>query len=832
MDNSRFPNPGTIFEAMVLDCTQEANCYHVVTSLGADMMATDLTRSGLPGIGPQEYGLYAPGTKVLCFQSQVAATAHILGSVAEPMADSQVVEPGWILPFGGTSIEDHPAHGMLLNLPGKGGVVNFNNGRPRDAVCGDFGVFNCLNVGWNMSQSSLTFRAGHLAELTFHYLDNLVRLNSINLQLWTGASDTFSGNDEGECMDLVRVGLFPWELNGMPAPGVNFAEHKDSYGVETAGNVNAFYEPLHPDQLGIFRLQQFRGFLGDVERVQVSCPPASLTGPERLSSATEHLGLSETIRHANGLLEFRSAKGLLFEKSLDIQVPKQMAAHDDPAGEDGRTAGYAFSGNTADADLVHDKGEPPLNGDGTAGDSPAQLLDYHAWLHKAYGAQSLQQHAKDWRLPGPTASDHMPAGDGTQFRLPLPVSELRRIDHRKDHTHRFFKSRSFFQILDDGSQVIEDAYGSQIIMTGGNIILAPRNDLLIQPGRSTISLSPRDVILRAGNSVDVSAAKGDVRIKAERNLHALAGNSGSGGILLESRSTSSSQSFPVSGEPVSNGIVFLSRESDVRAYAKNVYLRSGDGSLTLDANGGLGDLTAYAASSTEFLSSEKVLAFGPAGGSAQVAEVHTLSSVVMGQPGSLQINASTVTLPTAKLLVGGALYAASLARRGGRAVGEDENGAVGAEWGDSVEEQMQQATADMTAKAGTAVAQTQARAVNNFREGGIGDPALLNNMGFSFRTDYGVVGVALTETRWQQFNRLVGSTRVWQEPIVSSPGGVPTMPFPGHADWCVRSTYRMVNPTYWTPVDGDLPAASAYRDPRLPTPVTGIPNQTYNVTLQ
>ena len=835
---SRFPPPGTIFEAMVQDCTQQAHCYHVVTSLGADMKASDLTRSGLPGFGPQEYGLYAPGTKVLCFQAFVGAPAHILGSVPEPMSDGQVVQPGWILPFSGGSIEDHLSHGMFLNLPGKGGVIDFNNGRPRDAVSGDHGVFNALNVGWNLSLSCLTLRAGMMAEITLHYLDNLIRLNSVNHQEWTGASDRFSGNDEGECMDVVRVGLFPWELNGMPAPGQAFAESKDGYGVPVAGNFNAWFEPLYPDQLGIFRLQQFRGFLGDAERVIVSCPPASLTGPERLSLPTEHIGLSETVRHANGMLEVRSAKGILLEKTFDIAVPKQIATHDDPAGDDGRSGDYAASGNVADDDeRAHEKGEPDLTGDGTAGDLPAQLLDYHAWLHRAYGAQSFRMHPKDWRMPGPVNTTHLPTGDGTEFRLPLPASVPVRIDHRKGHTHRYFKSRSFVQLLDDGSVIFEDAYGSQIIMTCGNIILSPRNDILLAPGRSTISMSPRDVILRAGNDVDVSAAKGDVRVKADVNLHMLAGNSGNGGMLLESRSTGRVQNFPSSDEePVSSGIVFLSRVSDIVAFGNTVHLRSGDGAMILDADGGNGRITSYAANSIEFLSDSKVLAFGSAAGSggvAQTVEVHTADKVILGQLGALQVNASDVTMPSAQLIVGGALYASSLARRDGETVGKDENGNGKVEpiWGDAVEYRLEQDVATMSQVSSKKLTETVVHANDDYHESGPGNPATLASMGFSFRSDYGITGVVFTESRWQQLNRMSGTYKVWDEPLVLAPGGRPTMPFPGFEAWTGPS-YRRVDPAYWTREAGDLPSGEVYRGPKLPAPVPGIPMVDYVVTLQ
>ena len=81
--------------------------------------------------------------------------------------------------------------------------------------------------------------------------------------------------------------------------------------------------------------------------------------------------------------------------------------------------------------------------------------------------------------------------------------------------------------------------------------------MFLKSGRNVNLWAGYDLILRAKNSIDGSASAHDVRLKAENNMMLLGGNSGTGGVLVESRGASGNFDFSQSGEAVSFGGVIL-----------------------------------------------------------------------------------------------------------------------------------------------------------------------------------------------------------------------------------------------------------------------------------
>jgi hypothetical protein len=104
-------------------------------------------------------------------------------------------------------------------------------------------------------------------------------------------------------------------------------------------------------------------------------------------------------------------------------------------------------------------------------------------------------------------------------------------------------------------------------------------------------LSPRvmaghDAVIKARDSVDVTATKHDVRLKAERNFQALAGNSGCGGIHLETRAVCPAYAYAGrQGEDVrSSGIVMLAPNSQILGQARDVVFQTEPGTVGAGEN--------------------------------------------------------------------------------------------------------------------------------------------------------------------------------------------------------------------------------------------------------
>jgi hypothetical protein len=192
-----------------------------------------------------------------------------------------------------------------------------------------------------------------------------------------------------------------------------------------------------------------------------------------------------------------------------------------------------------------------------------------------------------------------------------------RIDHRYDTAKSttgeevggYYPNSSSIDLLEDGGVVISDGFGAEIRMTGGQIFLSAPGDIWMKSGRNTNVWSGQDTIVKAKNSIDITASDKDVRIKSEKNMQLLAGNSTSkvGGILLESRGIEQYEFAPNLGEDViSGGVVIKSSEAPAVILGPSVYVRAGLdetqlGDITLDCNQGRGIYKTNAAYQEHFV---------------------------------------------------------------------------------------------------------------------------------------------------------------------------------------------------------------------------------------
>jgi hypothetical protein len=308
-----------------------------------------------------------------------------------------------------------------------------------------------------------------------------------------------------------------------------------------------------------------------------------------------------------------------------------------------------------------------------------------------------------------------------------------------------------------------------------------------------------ETVVRSRGSVDVSSAAGDVRVKAERNLQILAGNSGSGGVLIESKAAAPGHAYAdrFGEDVVSSGVVLRAPRSEVAALGGDVYLRTGGGdaaagAITLDADQGRAPLV---------LNARAVEAFAPGG----VFVFHTEGGEASGVRAAHYFgpDAAVVGSP---LLVGGALSLAggltadgSVAVTGsvvaGGAVAGGSGGLV-APVDPAFASDLRRQTSDQAGQA-AALASSGSEAygrgvVDRYYapEGAIGSDAVLAAVGFSFRdppgepVQYRTANLRLPEPRWAQLVRLGAATggRPWEEPAVACQG-VDTYPWPGRKKW-------------------------------------------------
>ena len=754
------------------------NLYFIQIENGPTVTAKSAMHSSTGLSGPRELNLLQPGDWVLLARQQSSpATAIIIGTLPFPVETAGAFLPDEIVPTSNVGWRSDEIYQFMHDrYPDLTALKNFNQGRPIDQLPGDVGYLNEFGIGYGLSQSMAWFKSSDICGLWAFYQDHLLRLAGYNYELWTAGAERWYGNDEGEYNEIEQSTPYPWEALGQKTPGAPVSIDNEE-NIWKRGQLENYREPAEPDQSGIFRYHNFKGFLGDLHRQMVTAPDFQAPSIEKYSTTSPHFGLSEIVEGIDGTIAIRSAKQVVIEKYVLIPAPKKLARPDDTEGDTvhvellaNSPEAYPSAGFTKYPDTAYTVNEFGWAEETTANFRAAQLFDAHAYLFNYQLPQSLIRHTKDWlypqesNIPDPVAGAAIPDFEnmGSKFMAALPPKFTLKLDHRSDGV-TYYRSRSSIHLVDDGSVVIEDGYGSQIIMGGGNITFSCPGDIIQRPGRDAVIMAPNDVVLRAGNSLDATAAKGDLRLKAENNLHALAGNSGSGGVLIESRATDNTMDFSGSGSDVkSSGITLETRGGTIRQYANQIYLRTiNSGDINIDADETKGNLNLIGNNITSFANQGIIQALGPE--DERWYSIFTANSWFLHVP---QIIAKTNQM----ILSGSSSDDSTLLVNGNIANKNPNPGPL---------------SAGQATQIGTAVdaiknqvdsqGKSVSKVVDNLTQSGMmGNEDYIRVLGFSLRNtkQYGLGDdFILPEARWQQLARLTKVTMpTWNEPAVEIPG--------------------------------------------------------------
>jgi hypothetical protein len=802
---------GSLEVCTILDVIPHARCYKLGTSSRGVSLGVPISHTSLDPIsGPNDINLLSIGTVVLVYFPQAATSGLVVGACARPGLDGNVVLPTSIQQGSDLGITEaamnHLLRGEQFNGQGMG-VENWSSGAPTDQLPGDWGIMSEFGVGLLATKMTAMLRASDNCGIWAFYLDNMLRLHAQNYDQFLSSGERRVYNDESEIHDVEYGVKFPWELMGTNLPRNPFRDTGKGWN---KGDREAALESVYEDQTGVWRTIDLRGYLGDMRRRMVVVPDLRFDAtPARYSdmAAPALTGLSEIVEGADGAVGIRSAKAISLIKYPLIAVPQQVTLPDDNQYGDWRK-NYKASNTFGEGKAAPDATDWKWSSDNDADLQPALWLEHVTWAFNFHRWENLLAHQHDWKLTEESEqADRWPLRraqiDGKKllrlrdgFWADMPDYKEVDIDARLKAV-RFYESMSALSMQEDGSIVIEDGWGSSIVMSRGHIQLCAAGDVIMRPGRNLISFAPGDTILRSGGSVDVTATTHDVRIKAERNLQLLAGNDSKdsdkmGGILLESRSSGMPMDFTAAGEAVkSGGIVLRCPNSNIAAWAANLYLgtkKLGDqpaGDIMISADEGRRSVFTRCAQAVRDIRDSAIDRFS-----------------------DLKANyftATGTTLDTDQLVVRGDIFAsadrANIMARGSVMVGGDVlvegNGAFGGGLSDGAKEAhmldgnnrapknkvkpaiqnvdtlVQQANKRLAAK----TAQMEAW----FEEDkNLGSSALAKEVTFSLRTDkdYGATGFKLFATRWQQIMEKVGGGEVWKERVVQSTTKN-TYPFPG-----------------------------------------------------
>lgn len=778
----------------------------------ADFPCCRLSDTAVSPFSVRDTSPLPPGCRVLVYKPPGGSFGFIVGAIPDIVSDGSLVHPDWIVQGGGGGFKrELYYHGLFSLFADNGSVLDFSNNRPVDSsAVGEWGRISDLGGGIHIDPFLVFLRINEACGLFLHYLDDLARLEGYNLDIRTAVSEAMTRDDSGEGLIYLGESPYVWEASGALQP--DKALHREISDEDVQYNKPyGKLEPIVDDQQPFYRREAYGGYLGQGGLRQVLLPP-QVEKPDSggFLRFQDQLTLPGVFREQIGLdgsYGLESAHSIVLAKRTLIPVAKRIQPPEAPLGDSLAADNYKFAGQFGD-------GEEHAVGDLEPADSDQESLvrasgvdDFLAHLFNWKSLHTFHYHKRDFYLPEQSEATpinifhQVPDFSSLQRQAWLdPASSVElEVDHRYGKVDYFLRQASI-ALLPDGSTVWRGGGGEEIRFSGGSIQISCPGDIVLQPGRSLVSLAGDDIALTANRSLDLAANTGDLRVKAENNLEMLAANSGVGRLLLENKATGPLHEYErrVGEEVQGSGIQFKAANSQILGWASEVYLRTGGGDVSpgpivLDADAGQQDVTTISRSFVRHLE-QSAADYFPAQDGKQVSNVYTPYFTQFGTPG--QFNGYLI-VANGGMLVNGNI--AVLSGHIGTELAADYNFYVGWLVDDSLSDARMSLAASLetvsAANAGGDEHYKVAVDERYYQEKGVGNSDLIEQVHFSFRNEeqYGTENWELPEVYWQaQARETEQNLPAWEDkPVAYQRDDEYLSPYPGYNKWRESSWLQM-----------------------------------------
>ncbi len=502
----------------------------VSTYGGLDIVCNIMAPCGSNTFGYAQSALPMEGQLVLCvMKSPNSRAGYVLGVL--PGFDANVEK--------GVSTRENPTHSKRLQPDGQVGLeftaayktpmldrkyasfINANSGRYIDVLPGEYAMVNENDCGVVLSMFSASITSG-MAYLKASRLDNSVRLVCRTFQEYTSKGYRHIYNDLGLITEEEKVSVYQGERLGIDKlTGEAFEKDEEK---EKQGKY--YLQNKVKRQTAKARIKSFVGFLGGLINKFVLRPDKNIE-ISSMDDEPKDNGVAQINVDGSGTVKIRSAGGISLERYDRIPVPYRRYEPWDPEG---------------DVKIDEDPIKPfQWNEDSRL--RGLQLSDAQAYeFGQTY--KRFDQHEKDFYTP-------------EEKELETPENKWDKI--RNDETADLEKNdRKRCGIYEgtDGSIIIRDNWGSEIVMAGGDITISAAKDVRIVTPKTAAVLA-KNVAVDAVSGVDVSAD--NIFAAARKNAHVRAE-----GVLLESSATEDNWSNPQQGSDTeSRGITLKAKKSSV-----------------------------------------------------------------------------------------------------------------------------------------------------------------------------------------------------------------------------------------------------------------------------
>lgn len=502
-------------------------------------------------LGFKDCSMPQVGACVLCFHFD-AHTCLIIGIVPKPDALNKEANfhNRTVLGAGDSNNDDCNIQGYTDKAVAK--IVTLNRNRPTDVSPGEHVVVNDFGVLLGLFQNFATLKASELAQVQAFVFDDLVRIVSHNFQHYTCMGETKVFQDGIQLNTEINLTHDSYEALGTPQVSSIGAESPIKHtGEISVDDVKNFYELKKENQIGIARLKLFLGSLGDFVRLLIVRPAeGELRALDGESIAEYDKGLADIKIGLNGEISARTLKGLTLEKSNWIRVPARTKAPEEPASIITSEDSLA-NREAAVKPLIAAREEFQFDNSALSQNQPylyfLQLKDYLAYTQEMLGYKAFND----------SGSFSTPV-DRTQE---IGLSDISSI--HPDAPARYLDRKAGIHIMPNGGLVLMDAWGSSIVMEGGNIYLQSAKDVVMQPMRNLAGKVGNCVAVAVKGDIDLSSTEGNFRVKTDKAQHLYSANSG---IILQSDSETIGEFAPKTGDsPITDvhGIILAARDSTI-----------------------------------------------------------------------------------------------------------------------------------------------------------------------------------------------------------------------------------------------------------------------------
>lgn len=813
-----------LLRGLVVDAIPYIHGYKVFfEGLEPPRICTMGVQTSLLATGARQLNTLAPGTPVWVVVPDDRIHGVIVCVEPQPGADPATALCDWLHLTSRCGLHVDKAHEAAFRASGAGNLQDWSAGRPADSLpIGEWGAITETGMRASLDSFMGQFAVDESSGLFLSYFDQFVRLSGVNLELFSAGHVEQFRDDRGETF-LYR-GWTPYarEQLGALEAGADATASRDGDEVQGSKPYYASLEPKYDDQLPFHRRVFLGGYVGQAGKDLVQVPPPSPAEPYLRASAPHTAdelpaAVLEEHRSLAGNYLLRSAGGLHLMKQAAIPAPLQVKRPEDGTGDgeaDYKAAGEDGEGSphkVAAAMGVTDEAHAGLQ-------RAAGLLDEVALRRNWEAEHALAYHEKDWHLPEEEdtplagAYEPPPLDEGAaKFALPPPPSARLKVDERYGDVE-YHLGESGLHFLEDGSVVIRDAWGSSLVLSQGHIYLDPALDLHVRAGRNVVAWAGRDLHLRARENVEAAASTGSLRLKAESNLHALAGNGGTGGLLLESRGADAyDYKNKVGDDVVSGGIQLKATRGSLVSWSSAAYLRTtAGGRIFLDADQGNGDILQLGQTLTRHCVVGAADHFGSPG---QVMASNTYGAIE-----------NLLAAPTS--VAGGLLVSEGIISRGdinvvqGFVFSDSPSQPVGSYGANSKAASTYKDTVQARVKAMKKASKDASKAYSGaltadfYKDGKPGNSVTIANAAFSFRTtdQYGAGDFVSWEASWQQLLREAAiACDSWSEPPVQA-AGKQTAPYPGHKRWAEDTAFYRQPLKLYDVVKGVAKSRKEHRD--------------------